>query len=241
MKESPLAQFQIHDLLHLNLANHDVSFTNSSLVMLIALFLISSFFLIATRKQQQIPGIAQSAAELLHNFTLKVLNDNTMGKGEKYFPLVFTLFMFVLTLNILGLIPGGYAVTSQVIITFALAILVFITVTIVAFMRHGWHFFSYFLPSGTPWFLAPLMVIIEFFTYLTRPVSLCLRLAANMMAGHILLAVVAGFIVAMGIWGLLPISFIVVFTAFELFVAILQAYIFTILTCVYLNDAINLH
>jgi F-type H+-transporting ATPase subunit a len=151
------------------------------------------------------------------------------------------LFLFILTLNVLGLIPNGFAVTSQIIVTFALATAVFIIVTIIAFIRHGLHFFSFFLPSGTPWFLAPLMVVIEFFTYCTRPISLSMRLAANMMAGHILIAVVAGFIVMMGVAGLLPISFIVVFTGFEFFVAILQAYIFTILTCVYLNDAINLH
>jgi len=190
---------------------------------------------------QTVPGKTQAGAELLYNFMLKVLNENTAGKGQEYFPFVFSLFIFILMLNILGLIPGGYAVTSQVIVTFTMAMLVFVTVTLVALLKHGIHFFAYFLPSGTPWFLAPLMIIIEFFTYCTRPISLSLRLAANMMAGHILVAVIAGFIVAMGVWGIFPISFIVVFTAFELFVAILQAFIFTILTCVYLNDAINLH
>ena len=187
------------------------------------------------------PGALQSSAEIMHNFTLKILNENTAGKGEQYFPFIFSLFIFILTLNILGLIPHGYAVTSQIVVTFSLAIMVFITITIIAFIRHGWSFFSYFLPAGTPWFLAPLMIIIEFFTYCTRPISLSLRLAANMMSGHILIAVIAGFIVTMGIAGILPISFIVAFNAFELFVAILQAYIFTILTCVYLNDSIHLH
>lgn len=241
MAHSPLEQFKIRDLLPLHLEGHNFDFTNSSLLMLIALALISSFFFVAARKQSTIPGRLQSSAEILYNFTLKILNDNTSGKGERYFPFIFSLFLFILMLNILGLIPHGYAVTSQITVTFAMAMMVFIIVTIIAFLRHGFGFFAYFLPEGTPWFLAPLMIVIEFFTYCTRPISLSLRLAANMMAGHILLAVIAGFIVAMGIWGVLPISFIVVFTGFELFVAILQAYIFTILTCVYLNEAIHLH
>lgn len=241
MAHSPLEQFQIHDLVKIHALGYDISFTNSALLMSIALLIISSFFFISMSNIKMVPGKMQASAELLHNFILKVLNDNTAGKGQAYFPFVFSLFIFILLLNILGLIPGGYAVTSQVIVTFAMAMLVFVIVTLVAFVKHGLHFFSYFLPSGTPWFLAPLMIVIEFFTYLTRPISLSLRLAANMMAGHILVAVIAGFIIAMGIWGILPISFIVVFTAFELFVAILQAFIFTILTCVYLNDAINLH
>jgi F-type H+-transporting ATPase subunit a len=241
MESSPLAQFKIYDLVPLHLGNYNISFTNSSLVMAITLTIIGSFFIIASRKAQAIPTSLQASAEMIYSFILKLLNENTSGKGEQYFPFIFNLFLFILVLNILGLIPHGFAVTSQIAITFALAIIVFIMVTAVAFIKHGWHFFSYFLPSGTPWFLAPLMIIIEFFTYCTRPISLSLRLAANMMSGHILIAVVAGFIMMIGLAGFLPISFIVVFTGFELFVAILQAYIFTILTCVYLNDAIHLH
>ncbi len=241
MSSSPLTQFHIHTLVPIHIGNYDVSFTNSSLVMLMAMTIISAFFLLACKKQERVPGFLQSSAEIMHGLILKVLNENTSGKGEQYLPFIFNIFLFILTLNILGLIPHGYAVTSQIAVTFSLAIMVFITITVIAFIRHGWHFFSYFLPAGTPWFLAPLMIVIEFFTYCTRPISLSLRLAANMMSGHILIAVIAGFIVTMGIAGILPISFIAAFTAFELFVAILQAYIFTILTCVYLNDAIHLH
>jgi len=241
MSSSPLEQFKISDILSLHIGNYDLSFTNASLFMFFAYAIIGSFFYFTAKKLQTIPNNMQSGAEVVYNFVLKVLNENTSGKGEQYFPFIFSLFLFILTLNILGLIPYGFAVTSQIIVTFALAITVFIIVTVIAFIRHGFHFFSFFLPSGTPWFLAPLMIVIEFFTYCTRPISLSMRLAANMMAGHILIAVVAGFIMMMGVAGILPISFIVVFTGFEFFVAILQAYIFTILTCVYLNDAINLH
>ena len=241
MSSSPLDQFKISDIVPIHIGQYDVSFTNASLFMFLAYALVGSFFYFTALRLKAIPGGVQSSAELMYNFVLKILNENTSGKGEQYFPFIFSLFLFILTLNVLGLIPHGFAVTSQIIVTFALAITVFIIVTIIAFIRHGLHFFSFFLPSGTPWVLAPLMVVIEFFTYCTRPISLSMRLAANMMAGHILIAVVAGFIVMMGLAGILPISFIVVFTGFEFFVAILQAYIFTILTCVYLNDAINLH
>lgn len=238
---SPLDQFKIIDLIKLNIAGYDVSFSNSSLFMLIAVCMISAFFIYAIKKSAIVPGKIQSAAEIIYDFTYRTLSENTGGKGDKYMPFIFTLFMFVLTLNLLGNVPYGFTVTSHLSITFALAILVFVSVTIFAFVIHGWKFFSFFLPEGTPMFLAPLMVVIELFTYLTRPISLSVRLAANMMVGHILVFIVAGFILMMGYWGWIPIPFIIMFNAFEIFVAILQAYIFTILSCVYLNDAINLH
>ncbi|MCH9753446.1 MAG: F0F1 ATP synthase subunit A [Alphaproteobacteria bacterium] len=239
--ENPLDQFKIFSLIPIKLAGYDISFTNSSLFMVIALLLTSSFFILVLKTSKDVPGKLQSLAEILYNFILDTVNSNTMGKGEKYVPFIFTIFLFILTLNLFGVIPYGFTVTSHISVTFAAAMIVFISVTLIAFFRHGMKFFSFFLPQGTPIFLAPLMILIEFFTYMTRPISLSIRLAANMMVGHILMFVIATFIAIMGLWGFLPISFIVIFTGFELFVAILQAYIFTILSCVYLNDAINLH
>ena len=239
--ENPLDQFKLVDLIPIHVAGYNLSFTNSSLFMVLALLLTSSFFILTLRSSKLVPGRCQAVAEILYNFILDTVNINTMGKGEKYLPFIFSIFAFILTLNIFGNIPYGFTVTSHISVTFAVAMLVFISVTIIAFIKHGLSFFSFFLPKGTPVFLAPLMIAIEFFTYMTRPISLSIRLAANMMVGHILVFVIATFIAAMGFWGFLPISFIVIFSGFELFVAILQAYLFTILTCVYLNDAINLH
>jgi F-type H+-transporting ATPase subunit a len=171
-----------------------------------------------------------------------MLDQSVGAKGRKFVPLIFTLFMFILTCNLFGMIPYGFTVTSHISITFALAMMVFLLVTLVGIYLHGFHFFSLFLPAGTPWWLAPLMVVIELFAYLARPVSLSLRLAANMVAGHVLLKVIAGFVVSMAIYlKILPIPFLVILIGFELFVAVLQAYIFTILSCVYLSDALNLH
>ena len=241
MSENPLDQFKIIDLVPLKAGSYNLSFTNSALFMLIGFCVITLFFAFAISRSTNIPGKLQSSAELMHNFLLGTLNETTSGKGERYLPFIFSLFSFVLVLNLLGLMPSGFTVTSHISITFALALCVFISVTAIAFIKHGFKFFSFFLPQGIPVFLAPLMVLIELFTYLTRPVSLSIRLAANMMVGHLLMFVIAGFILMMGIWGWLPGLFIVLFTGFELFVAIIQAYIFTVLTCTYLNDAINLH
>jgi len=239
--KNPLDQFRLVDLVPIKFGNYDLSFTNSSMFMMLAFILISTFFILTLRTAKLVPGKLQSSAELIYNFVLDTVNINTMGKGEQYLPFVFSIFSFILTLNIFGLIPYGFTVTSHISMTFATAIIVFLSVTIIAFIKHGLHFFSFFVPKGTPLFMAPLMVLIEFFTYMTRPVSLSIRLAANMMVGHILIFVIATFIAAMGLWAFLPMSFIIIFSGFELFVAILQAYLFTILTCVYLNDAINLH
>lgn len=241
MSAKPLDQFKIIDLVGLKIGSYDLSFTNSASFMLIGFLLTTAFFVIALRRTSPIPGKLQSTAEILHDFIFNTVQENTGGKGEKYVPFIFSLFMFILMLNLLGLIPYGFTVTSHLSVTFALAIIVFISVTVIAFLHHGMKFFSFFLPAGTPLFLAPLMIVIELFTYLTRPISLSVRLAANMMVGHILVFVIAGFIMVMGFWGWLPIPFIIIFDGFELFVAVLQAYIFTILSCVYLNDAINLH
>lgn len=241
-QHSPLHQFEIHPIIPINVAGIDISFTNSSLFMVLTTLIVASFFIMAMRSRALVPGRMQSMAEACYQFVATIVKENVGSEGRKYFPFIFSIFMFVVVGNLLGMLPYSFTITSHIIVTFALAIAIFIGVTVIALFRHGLHFFSFFLPKGTPWWLAPLMVVIELFAYLARPVSLSVRLAANMVAGHILLKVIAGFVVSMGLmWGWVPIPFIVVLTGFEIFIALLQAYIFTILTCVYLNDAIHLH
>ena len=239
---SPLAQFEIGKIIDINLAGFDISLTNSSLFMVIAGMLAFFYFIIEFKSQRLIPSRLQASAEMVYTLIVDMLNQNVGPNGRAFVPLIFTLFIFILLCNLLGMIPYGFTVTSHISITFALAMLIFLLVTIVGFAKHGFHFLSLFLPKGTPWWLAPLIIIIELFTYLARPVSLSLRLAANMVAGHILLKVMAGFVISLMIFlKFLPIPLMVILIGFEIFVAILQAYIFTILSCVYLNDAINLH
>jgi F-type H+-transporting ATPase subunit a len=239
---SPLDQFKIVYFTHFpDVAGMNLNFTNASLFMVIALVLISAFLSLSMRGRALVPGRWQSMAELSYEFVANMVRDNVGSEGRRYFPFIFTLFMFVVTLNLLGLLPYSFTVTSHVAVTFSLAAFIFIAVTVIAIVRHGFKFFGFFLPHGTPWWLAPLMIAIELFAYLARPVSLSIRLAANMLAGHTMLKVIAGFVVAMGAFGVIPIAFLVILSGFELFVAILQAYIFTVLTCVYLNDAVHLH
>lgn len=239
---SPLAQFEIKKLIPINIAGYDVSFTNSALFMMLAIMFASFFMLIATRKKALVPSRGQMFAESIFGMIADMLQQNVGEGGKKFMPLIFSLFMFVLFCNLLGMIPYSFTSTSHISVTFVLAILVFFIVTIVGFMKHGLHFFSLFLPHGTPMWLAPLLIVIELVAYLARPISLSLRLAANMVAGHVLLKVLVGFMVAMAIYlKPVPAPFIVVLVGFEIFIAILQAYIFTILSCMYLNDAVNLH
>jgi len=242
MKHSPLDQFKIKEIANIQLFGHDVIVTNSALFMIIASLFIILYFTLAFKKKKLVPTRLQLSGELFYNLITDTVNQNVGVKGKKFVPLIFTLFMFIMVCNLFGMIPYGFTVTSHISITFALAMMVFLLVTLLGFILHGFHFFSLFLPAGTPWWLAPLMILIELFAYLARPVSLSLRLAANMVAGHVLLKVIAGFIVSMAFYlKIFPIPFISVLIGFEIFVAILQAYIFTILSCVYLNDAINLH
>lgn len=239
---SPLAQFEIKSLVPINILEHDISFTNSALSMIIAVVCALAFMFIATSKKELIPTRGQMLAESIFGMVSDMLRQNVGEKGQKYISLIFSLFMFVLFCNILGMMPYSFTATSHISVTFVLAILVFLMVTIVGFVKHGLHFFSLFLPAGTPMWLAPLLIVIELVAYLARPVSLSLRLAANMVAGHVLLKVLAGFMVVMTVYlKPVPAPFIVVIVGFEIFIAILQAYIFTILSCVYLNDAVNLH
>ncbi|MCC8416693.1 MAG: F0F1 ATP synthase subunit A [Rickettsia endosymbiont of Gnoriste bilineata] len=242
MSHSPLDQFAIKKLVEINLFGFDISFTNSSLYMVLAGVIALLYFYLALKSEKIIPSRLQLSAEIIYDIITVTLNQNVGEKGRKFIPFIFTLFMFILLCNLLGMIPYGFTVTSHIAVTFALAIMIFFMVTIIGFITHGLHFLSIFLPKGTPLWLAPLMIVIELFAYLARPISLSLRLAANMMAGHVLLKVMAGFIVSLMIFlKFLPIPLIVILIGFEIFIAILQAYIFAILACVYLNDAVNSH
>jgi len=240
-EHNPLAQFVIKPLLSLRIGNLDVSYTNSALFMTIALVLASSFLLLATRRGALVPGRWQSLAEISYEFVANMIRDNVGQEGRKYFPFIFTLFMFVLFGNLLGLVPYSFTFTSHIIVTFTLAAVVFIGVTIIGFKKHGLHFLSFLMPAGVPMFMAPLIIPIEILSYFTRPVSLSLRLFANMTAGHTMLKVFAGFVALLGVLGVVPLMLVAALTGLELIIAFLQAYVFTILTCVYLNDALHLH
>lgn len=239
--KSPLEQFTIEQLIPLHLGSVDVSYTNSALLMTVAVVLITLLLVGATRRASLVPGRLQSVAELSYEFIAGMVQENIGHEGIEFFPLVFSIFMFVLFGNMLGLIPFGYTFTSQIIVTFALSIFVFALVTLVAFIRHGIHFFSFFFPPGAPVFMAPILVPIEIVSYLSRPVSLSIRLFANMMAGHTMMAVFAGFTITLGVFGFFPIGVNVALYGLEVIVTALQAYVFTILTCLYLRDAIHLH
>ncbi len=238
---NPLAQFVIKPLLHLPIGDLDFSYTNSALFMTIALVLASSFLLLATRRSALVPGRWQSLAEISYEFVANMIRDNVGQEGRKYFPFIFTLFMFVLFGNLLGMIPYSFTYTSHIVVTFALAAIVFIGVTIIGFKKHGLRFLGFLMPAGVPVFMAPLIIPIEILSYFTRPVSLSLRLFANMTAGHTMLKVFAGFVGLLGVLGVVPLLLVAALTGLELIIAFLQAYVFTILTCVYLNDALHMH
>ena len=242
MHLNPLHQFELTTIIPISFAGYDFSFTNSSLIMVAATALIGICLSRAMRAEAMVPSRLQASAEILYSFVCDTLNANVGPGGKPFLPLIFSLFIFILFCNLFGMLPYSFTVTSHIIITFGLAMLVFGTVTIVGFVKHGSHFLSIFLPRGTPVWLMPLMIIIELFAYLARPISLSLRLAANMMAGHVLLKIMAGFVVTlMVVLKPLPMPLMIILIGFEIFVAVLQAYIFTILSCVYLHDAVNLH
>lgn len=238
----PMHQFEIKRLIPLELFGYDVSFTNASLFMVIALLLIPLFYLVAMNRRALVPGRLQSTAELSYEFIANMVRDIVGEGGMKYFPWVFTIFMFILVLNLLGLVPYSFTVTSHIIVTFALAAMVWLIITAIGFMNHGIGFLKLFVPDGVPWWLMPIIVVIEVISYLIRPISHSVRLFANMMAGHAMLKVFAGFVIGLGLLGgWAPLVFLVGFTGLELVVAFLQAFIFTVLTCIYLNDAVNMH
>jgi len=248
---SPLEQFQILPLLHIRFGNIDLSFTNANLIILIALgayFLLIGMVLSPKGSFYLIPSRWQIVIETFYETISNMLADNLGARGQQYFPFVYVLFMFVLLSNLIGLIPYSFTLTSHLIVTFALALMVFIGVNKICWAEHGVHMASLCLPPGTSLGLALLLVPIEFVSYMFKPISLGVRLFANMMAGHTLLKVIAGFAWSMMASGgllfvahLLPLAVLVLLVGLELGVALIQAYVFTILTCIYLNDAINLH
>ena len=238
---NPLEQFEIKTWIPIKLGEFDASFTNSSAFMLIAVIATTALMVFAVRPRAGVPGRWQLLAELSYQFIAKMVSDNIGKEGRPYFPFIFTIFMFVLFGNLIGMVPYSFTFTSHIAVTLTMALVIFVLVTVIAFIKHGFHFFSFFLPAGVPIFLAPLMIVIEVISYFTRPFSLSVRLFANMMAGHTLLKVVGGFVVPLGIFGVVPIAGLVAVMGLEFLIAFLQAYIFTILTCIYINDAIHMH
>ena len=238
---SPLAQFEINSIIDLNIGNLNVSFTNSSVAMVTTVIFIVTFLTMTVKKRSIIPSRMQVISESIYTFIAQLLQDTVGEDGRKYFPFVFTIFMFVLIGNMVGMIPYSFTFTSHIIVTFALATVVFIGVTILGFIKHKMHFFSFFVIPGLPIYMLPLLIPIEIISYLSRPISLSVRLFANMLAGHTLLKVFAGFVVSLGIAGLFRLAFIVALTGLEILIAFLQAYVFAILTCLYINDALHLH
>ena len=226
----------------MKLGGVDLSFTNSSAFMILTVITISVFLLVGIRRPQLIPGRWQSMAELSYVFIANLVRDTVGSEGRTYFPFIFSVFMFVLFGNMWGMIPYSFTFTSHIIVTFAMALVIFVGVTIIAIIKHKMRFFSFFMPPGVPIYMAPLLIPIEIISYLSRPISLSVRLFANMLAGHTLLKVFAGFVVSLGIVaGWLPLTFIVALTGLEIVIAFLQAFVFAILTCLYLNDALHLH
>ncbi len=237
----PLHQFEVHTLIPLEFRGYDISFTNSSLFMVLAVFITTVFLVGGMVRSQLIPGRWQAMTELAYSFIANLLDETVGLKGQKYFPFIFSIFMFILMGNLIGMIPYSFTFTSHIIVTFGLAMIAFGIATLVGFIRHGFKYFALFVPKGAPGYMLPLIVPIEVLSYLSRPVSLSIRLFANMMAGHTMLKVFAGFTILLGLYGIAPLAVIAILTAFEILVAVLQAYVFTILTCIYLNDAIELH
>jgi F-type H+-transporting ATPase subunit a len=238
---NPLEQFNIKPLIPIHIGGIDASFTNSAALMVAAVVCASALMILSVRSRALVPGRWQLVAEMAYSFIAKMLTDTVGKEGRPYFPFVFTLFMFVLFGNMLGMLPYSFTYTSHLAVTFAMAAVIFVAVTLIAIAKHGMKFFSFFLPHGVPIAMAPLLIPIEIISYLSRPVSLSVRLFANMMAGHTLLKVVAGFVVPLGIFGFVPVLGLIAVTGLELLIAFLQAYIFTILTCIYINDAVHLH
>ena len=245
----PLHQFQINPILQIVIAGYDVSFTNSAFFMVVAVALIYALLVFGMSGRALVPGRLQSLAEIFYEFVANMVRDNAGHDARPYFPFVFAIFMFVLFGNLVGMIPFTFTFTSHIIVTFTLAATVFVFVTVLALMKHGLHFFSFFMPHGAPVALAPILIPIEVISYLMRPVSLSIRLFANMMAGHTMLKVFAGFTVmmisgfgALGfVTGLVPLAINVALIGFEFLVAFLQAYVFSVLTCLYIRDALELH
>ncbi len=239
---NPVEQFKIEPIVPLEIGGVNVSFTNSSLWMVVAVVLATAFLTLSVKGRALIPGRWQSMAELMYEFVANMIRDNVGSEGRKYFPFIFTLFMFVLFGNLIGMVPYTFTYTSHIAVTFGLAIVIFLGVTVIGFARHGFHYLRMFFPHGAPLATAIILVPIELISYCSRPFSLAIRLFANMTVGHIILKVMAGFVIMLGIaGGIAPMAFLGGVTILEFGIALLQAYVFTILTCIYLHDAIHMH
>jgi F-type H+-transporting ATPase subunit a len=248
MTIEPIHQFQLEKLFTIgHIGNQEIVFTNSSAYMFLAVALIALLMIGGVSGRQLVPGRFQSVAEIAYEFVASTVRSTAGAEGMKFFPLIFSLFMFICVSNLVGIIPYAFTVTSHIIVTVALALLVFFIVLIYGFYKNGLKFFKLFVPSGIPIFILPLVVFIEVFSFFLRPVSHSVRLFANMLAGHIALKVFAGFVALLGVslgavgWigGVAPLALTVAIYALEILVAFLQAYVFAILTCIYLNDAIH--
>jgi len=245
---SPLEQFNIVSIIPISIGNFDISFTNSSVIALIVTFVLVCLMSFVTFKSTLVPTRWQSVTEILYEFVLSLLVENIGEKGVKYFPIMFTTFMFIFSCNIIGMVPYSFTVTSHLIVTFGLAMALFLGINIIGVRTHGFHFLSLFLPAGAPLAMSPFLVLIELVSYFFRVISLAVRLFANMMAGHTLLKILAGFawtMISVGgilyVVHLVPLLVIFAIVGLEFAIAFLQAYVFTVLSCIYLNDAINLH
>ena len=243
-----MQQFTVHKIgPEINIAGVDLSFTNASLFMVISASLIILLLFVGSKEKKIIPSKIQLIAEMFYTFVAKMISDTAGSKAKPYFPFIFSLFMFVLFCNMVGMLPYSFTVTSHIIVTFSIAFFIFLAVTVIAISKHGLvKFLKFFAPSGVPKPMLFLLVPIEIISYLSRPISLSVRLFANMMAGHTLLKVIGGFVFVLGansfvIGGVLPVAFLVALTGLEIVIAFLQAYVFAILTCLYINDAIHLH
>ncbi len=243
MASNPMTQFEVYKIgPELKFGGFDLSFTNSSLFMVLSALVILGFLHFSTSNKKIIPDKIQLISEMLYNFIAKMISDTAGSKAKPYFPFIFSLFTFVLMCNMIGMLPYSFTVTSHIIVTMIMALFIFIAVTVIGFLKHGAKYLSIFVPSGVPVVLLPLITVIEIISYLSRPISLSVRLFANMMAGHTMLKVFGSFVLSLGIvGGWLPLTFSVALTGLEILVAFLQAYVFAILTCIYLNDALNLH
>lgn len=238
---SPLTQFVVSPIVKLpEFFGYDVSFTNASLFMVLSVMAAGILFWVAMRRPHLIPGRMQGLAEVVYEFVYTMVEENVGHKSKRFAPYIFALFLFILFCNLLGMLPFSFTATSHIITTFGLAAIVFISVTLVGLIHQGpIKFFAHFAPEGLPIVIVPLVFMIEFISFLSRPISLSIRLAANMMAGHTLLKVIGAFVVPLGLLGVAPVAFLTLLSGFEIFVAILQAYIFTLLTSMYLGEAVE--
>ncbi len=238
---NPLEQFNIKTIIPIHIGNYDISFTNSSLFMLLAVVACSAVFGLCLTKRSIVPDNGQAFAEMIYGFVHGLVKNNVGAEGLKYFAFIFSLFLFVAFGNVLGLFPYAFTFTSHVAAVGALSVLALLFNVAVGIKKKKWGYIRTFMPKGIPWVLAPLVMPIETISLLSKPFSLTIRLVANMTVGHIMLKIIAGFVVALGVAGVVPLLFDAVIIVFELFIALLQAFIYTVLSCIYLSDAIHGH